>query len=373
MAKYTFKERTPAGKSSSVAKFSDQVQESRRVYLFDKDGGFKNQADLRAAVQQVLGGVDMTAGPGGRLQRTLPQADPLWGYLTAKAIESFGGYGRATQTAGDLTLECPAIGDVAYYDPNLPDQGYEFEVDFVNEPYTLCADQYIVPRSMTFVDIDNTPKQIQYAPEWERFTWFEKVSKFNQITYKQGSMAFRGGVADKITSPGMPRIPLPDFGITIHWAKIPYYYVTSQFSYLDQFVGYVNQGDWEGPWGTFKDASLLYLGYQGVVYSPPVPEFEPVVLGSSSLVKSTDKLCDVALMFLGTRRTKAPDGAASVANGNWRTAGFNLGPYTGNRKFYYVSTNDTDPTLQPPNFQSAPFQLLFTDPLADNPYILGAS
>jgi hypothetical protein len=161
------------------------------------------------------------------------------------------------------------------------------------------------------------------------------------------------------------QMPLPNETIKIIWYRVPYRYVKSANSYLNRFRFRVNQKAWEN----YGPGELLYAGYTPRRFSPPIVGLDPAW---ESGVFSTEKLCDITLEFIRTSREAETIPSTTLppysdTNRSWVMAGHNLLPHFRDRKFYYASVNNADPTKQFPMFLSFPLELLFVDPDVPNP------
>ncbi len=167
------------------------------------------------------------------------------------------------------------------------------------------------------------------------------------------------------TFSGFPRIVIPKATVTLTWFEVPFDYILSANSTLVEFVGRINQLDWFG----WDAGTLLYVGSKVLRrYTPPFPDRTTSAGGGATF--STSKLMDIALTFEETVREtpSAPTHGAgntntTVANRSYVIAGHNLQPWFGSantaKGFYYAGQVGD---VKTPVFDSAPMQLLFTDP-----------
>jgi hypothetical protein len=190
------------------------------------------------------------------------------------------------------------------------------------------------------------------------------------ISAQQGQMIFRGGSPNGIPFQDSPRMYLPDSMIKFRWYDVPFRYLTSQYSYLVRFVGYINQTAFgyinnSGTLAPWQPGTLLYKGASpiGEARTPPVPSPGLLAYNTGDSF-TTSKIVDLELTFHYTARTAGS--SFGVSNSNWIAAGHNLLPWLTDRKFYYATSqnpaNPSDATAWYPTYSSLPFQLLFTDP-----------
>lgn len=356
--------------SQSTAGFSlHEGKASLPLYLFGSQyqSGQAALTDVQSAITTILGNVN-TAKADGRLQRTLPVAHPLYPWLYASSINRIFGFGVPYKNPGQSQLEAPAMPNFTAY-PN-----YEFAVEFTNRPYVLAQDASVpLLTSQTFYDTIGTKQTTNIAGEWVRYAnwWYER--KFDSLTARQGFLRFRaanGGAVNNVHYPDMPRLFLPDSVLHVVWHQVPYRYITSTNSFIDNLLGYVNQNNFT----IWKPGELLYIGYTAIPYTPPVQQLDQQYTGQTGYIYSAEKWVDVEFMFLRTKRKIASPGElyGSLSNKNWIQAGWNLLPWLQDRLFHYATTvgasPDTDQSKWNPLFLSTEFGLLFTDPDAPNVY-----
>lgn len=320
--------------------------------------------DVPAAITEILGGVNTAAGDG-RLKRTLPIAHPFFPWMYASGINPVRGLGQAYKFPSQPQLEAPPLPDFSAY-PN-----YEFTVEFTPRPYVIAQDASVpLLQNKTFYNTANAAQTVFFAGEWVRFAnwWYER--KFESLTARQGFMKFRSQNAtgppnvQSVTYADMPRLFMPDSILHIIWHQVPYRYIYSTNSYIDNLIGYINQNAWT----VWNPGELLYIGYTAIPYTPPVQQLDAQYTGTTGSIYSAEKWVDVNMMFLRTKRNLNSNNELlnSTGNRNWIQAGWNLLPWLGDRNFHYATTvgpsPDTDATKWRPLFQSTEFGLLFTDP-----------
>jgi hypothetical protein len=314
---------------------------------------------LAAGLVELLG--DTNAKGDGRLERVLPMAHPQYPWLYCEKILTIRGQGGGAATVGgggDFDLEVP---------PTLPTfplyPKYELVAEFTTKPYVLLQDSSIDLVAFTYYDTAGTSTPYHYAAEWRRFVDVEFLPKAEYLTGQQGQMQFRttgSVVPNNKQFPASPRIVVPGGCLKVTWHQVPYGYVYSQSSYLTKYLGHVNQNSFL----SYPAGSLLYDSFQAKRYTPPFPR---VASQDWSTYVTAEKLCNVELLFVYTKRTapvgytpKTVPGAAT--RNDWIAGGHNLLPWLGDstggaRGFYYVEGPDGHPV-----YPSAPFELMFSDP-----------
>lgn len=329
-------------------------------YLLGEEypSGQVTTSDIPDAITQIIGGTSTDIGDG-TLERTLPLAHPLYPWLYADGV-TIRGFGAGYMYSGAQELEAPPFPDFTAY-PN-----YQFDVQFTPRSYVIASDASVPTVPLSFYNTAGEEQEADVAGEWVRYTdwWYER--KFESITSRQGQMMFRtetGNPPNGICYSDMPKLFLPDSLLKIVWYQIPYRYIYSENSYIDGLIGFINQNVFT----TWPVGSLLYIGYTAKRYTPPVQELSQIYTGSTGYVYSAEKLCDVELLFLRTKRTLPSDGEAiTPSNPNWVVAGWNLLPWLVDRKFHYATSfsgaNPTETSSWTPMFPSTELSLLFTDP-----------
>lgn len=351
-----------SGAPISSAGFAVEGGKSTRVWELDEP----NEEDIGAAITLILGGTTYAAQPSGRLNRTLPLADPEFPWLYASSIPSIKGFGRYGKQEADSELEAPSFPFFSFW------SNYLFTVESTPRPYPVLPDAGIRRKSSFWYPETGggtTPQSFTYVEEWNRFCDWDMIPQNDYITQQRGSMQFKTGSgtgANGLSYVAMPRTFMPNAIFKVTWFLVPLRYIISPNSYLRRWRGRVNQFDWTGPGGLqFNSGELLYMAYSQKKYTPPVQKI--INLGGGSSVDSTSKLCNIELTFLHTSRV-GTDLPADPTNQNYVVGGHNLLPYPGGKAsgspvvpkgFYYAQTNDTDHT---PSWLSFPLEILFTDP-----------
>ncbi len=319
----------------------------------------ESQTDITDAINFLIGSTSTDVGDG-RLSRTPPIAHPVFPYWTVTAIQNIVGAGVPTLEDADDDLEVPTLPQYLLYPQ------YFFTVQYGPKPYAILQDSSITLQTgQTWYDGNGGAFPASYAQEWQRYTDWDVMSKDEYITAQQGQMVFRTGDAaapggaPPYAFAGMPKIYMPNQIIKFKWFQVPYRYISSPNSWItsELAVGKINQNDWYN----WDAGQLLYLGYNPIRYTPPVQELNQWTLTTYS----TEKLCDIELVFLKTTRVAVNTPSPSdLANPNWIPAFHNAQPWFTDRQFYYVSVsgNNTTPSEWIPYWFSFPFELLFTDP-----------
>jgi len=341
-------ERTPeSGESSTTASFSFTNSGSNREYLINCD----SLTLVQDFIKEIIGDTNPKKGDG-RLKRKLPRGDPEWPFLYAETVSGVRGVGDNWWARNENVFEAPAIGDFAYY-PNR-----RFNVSFAPRPYAVIRDEAITVDTRSYFNTAGVATDYLATTEYSRYTTIETEDLYQVVTAKQGAMVFRGGAPDGKPYMAQPRIPLPDYLVTIIWYQVPARYLTSNNSYFRKYVGQINQRPWNG----FGDGELLFLGAKASRwYSPPIPEMFSLTNENGPLVTSTAKLVDIKMSFLGTKREAAA--TPVITNENFIAKGHNCLPYWEDKKFYYCSSQNSNT----PTFFSFPVDVLFTDPDAPLP------
>jgi hypothetical protein len=310
---------------------------------------------LSDAVKETLGTTE--AAGDGSLTRALPKCHPLFPWCYASSITRLVGTGKKDMNGNEATLY---DADVFLEADPMTSQSwahvwYQMDVEFTPRPYALLDDESITVESLTWTEVDGTTVTSDFANEWIRYTEFDYEPNPEIAHAQQGQMKFTLNTTDPphgYTFSGFPRMIIPKATVRLRWYQVPFSYLLSVNSYLVEFIGRINQFDWNG----WDAGSLLYLGVRVLrKYTPPVPAIEFSELGNNTF--STEKYCDIELMFEETVREQTD--VPTPTNDNYIAAGHNLQPFLGNRDFYYATSGYDNET---PTYFSAPFELLFTDP-----------
>lgn len=347
--------------------------------------GINSSDDLINSLTAIFGDTDFGLN-AGCLNRTLPYSHPLFPFWYAKGIASIKGVGGGGVQAVIYDSITNVTADpISNYWGLYPE--YQYTIEFGPFPYSIVDNGSIRSNvsSSNAYDDAGTLYTYGWSPEWLRYTNWIPTPKFDSISYQYGQMKFRTAVgfdpANGQVFTGFPKLFLPDQMIKFFWKSVPLRYITSPYSFLNRFAGRINQQKFYN-WGA---GTLLYLGYNPEVYTPPVPKATPInQAGISTSAYSVDKLLDLELQFLLTTRVShdaPPQSSVSAGNGNFIVAGHNLLPWFGDRQFHYATTDDGLPPFtatQIPSWLSVPFELLFTDPdvtivnTIANPYLQGS-
>lgn len=337
-------------------------------------------ADLQNIPESILGTTSVQVGDG-RLQRQPPLACPMYPWLYASAISNVQGRGKGSgqvPTPDTLTGQPAEVPLITSYYWNYAQ--YFYTVDFTPRPFTVATDDKIVKYSGSWYDetVSNGTVPVSYyiAPEWLRYTDYDVLPRYDNVTAQQGQMVFRSSSGSPPAGPdgtpfsGMPKMYLPNQTLKITWFGVPYRYVTSSKSYLSRWLGRINQSDW---W-YWKKGQLLYIGWNPFKFNTLAPEEVPEnagapgggVAGNPAGLIAPNKLCNIEFTFLLTNRT-ASDLPAAPTNKSYIQAGWNLQPWFTDRRYHYCSSNAKGGLIpNVPSFLSFPIELLFYDPDAGN-------
>ena len=165
-----------------------------------------------------------------------------------------------------------------------------------------------------------------------------------------------------------PTFQLPDITIKFKWYQVPFQYVDAtgtDGSFIRGMVGRINQKSWRG-WAA---GSLRYDHFTVLRrYTNPNP-FPSAPGGLNECPVNYSNyydLCDLEFTFTHTNRRKAPASTVIPTNGNYIALGHNLAPNAKDLEYYYAAVDNGTASGGRPTFLSAPFELLFTNPLAEN-------
>lgn len=327
------------GISSCTAGFSLEKSEATSVYMLANPSA----ADLLALPTDVLGGTTVAVSDG-RMQRSMPLGHPIWPNLYASNIRSVVGMGMSdpveSTTASKVAANSPLEG------PDLPSWWkyvwYKVTIDFTSRPYPVVVDDDISKLNGTWnyegvdattgqIATASTPVTFPYTTEWDRWTDLDVEPKEQAVQAQQGTMRFqsKSPLVSAQIFPGQPRMTLPNKLLKFIWYAVPYRYFLSSNSYLDKWVGRINQNAITLCGKSFAAGTLLYLGCKPHKFSPPVQT------GSfTGAIFTYDKLVNLQLEFLWTTRfvTDLPPAPA-------------LGPFVASQ-YKIVTTINNVPTVQ---------------------------
>src|SRR5262245_5541547 len=306
---------------------------------------------LEEAIEALLGstGLDPT---DGRLVRVPPMAHPQFPWLVCNNIQNIQGLGEVEFVDGAADLEVPAIPTFGRYPQ------YRLTTEWGPRPYPILQDSSIGLFSDVWYDEDDVDQPIEYANEWERYTDIEVLPIDAYVEGRQGQMCFRpaeGQMPGTATGTrqgygAAPRMYLPDSVVKIRWSQVPYRYISSPQSYLRLYKATVNQMTFNCQRFSWGPGELLYQGYATTRFTPALPDKDIWAPG----LYSTEKLADIELTFLETKRKGQP--SITPANRNWIAAGHNVLPWLPKRKFWYATAcvddkvKDADTTKWQPSF-----------------------
>ncbi|WP_171473810.1 hypothetical protein [Frigoriglobus tundricola] len=341
----------------SKAGFSPEGGKSQRTWQITP----ANNTDLINSLTAILGTCNYTASGTGKLNRTLPQADPLYAWMYASSIPTIEGYGQYTKVSADPQLEAPGFPSGALWDQ------YNLSVESLPRPFPVLPDSAI----NTYVDTyypetggGTTNVLYTVAQEQNRYCSWDMQPQADYVTQQKGRMTFNSSdVANNASLNAMPRWYLPNSLYTVTWFLVPIRLVISSDSYITRWRGRINQNEMYGPDSfKFNKGELLYLNYSVKLFTPPVQKLVPLG-GTGGDIVSTEKFCNLTLTFLYTTRTLISEPSVAPTNKNFVVGGHNLLPWN-DGGFRYAQTVSTDPASPLPNqpaFLSAPLETLWTD------------
>jgi hypothetical protein len=296
----------------------------------------------------------------GRLQRTRPVAHPTYPWLVAERISNIQGLGAPVKTATAAALFADQV-NLAYYAGYTT---YAVTIEFTPRPYALLPDSSITSTLTDWKGENGTTSgesfSNKFTTEYLRYTDYEVIPDLDVVTAQHGQMVFRSTASppNGVTFTGMPRVYIPKAVVKFRWYQVPYSYIDHTDSLILRYLGYINQTSFRTGSRLWPAGSLLYRGVMVKRYTPPIPD--TAIIGGTT-VYSPEKLCDLEFIWEFTKRDNASP--TSPAPGAHRIMeGHNCMPWYGNRKYYYVTVNDSTAANQYPTYPSVPFQLLFTDP-----------
>lgn len=359
--------------SPSSANFTVRQQSASGTYITEPT----SLVDMTNRLIDILGYTSTRVG-GAKMNRALPARHPQYQWLFADSFRP-----RGVGTASTVLTPSPGAGSSII--PQFPlYYTYNCEISFSQRDYNVWQDADIPVAATTGVDRAGNTYSYSFAAEWMRFCKFETRPLNNFISAQQGQMRFRTKGLDAVDPNGVqyqdaPKMYMPDSSLKVRWYQVPYRYVTSENSYLRNFIGYINQVAWgdvigspfvaNGPptFGPYTPGQLLYHGCTPVsIYSNVVPD--PGLLAynrSNSFARAL--LCDLELDFTFTARQAGnTSNVPTQSNANWIAAGHNLQAWLTTRQFYLTTTfNPASPSSTSswvPTYYSFPFSLLFSDP-----------
>lgn len=375
--------------SRSPATMGISQQGSRGTIVYDIDVGGATADELTNILfrlgQYVLG--------VRRLNRAVPSAG-IWNHTietytplihpslqSAHATQILGiqGVGPSTKWTTvpitDSWTDGVSVNGIRIQPSTTVYEKYLVEVEFASREFPMLNSSGMVKTdNKIFYDELGTIKNMYFANEWLRYTWYTTgLAGESNIVLPNGTMKLQqvGYPTTNIPYPGKTSFILPDTRISFRWYQVPWAYVSAsgdKGSFIRGMVGRVNQKDWNG----YKKGSLRYDGFTVMRRYPQPVMFThatvplPLDVGTDVDPVGFNDLCDLEFTFIHTNRQNEITDGFEPLNGNFVAAGHNLLPSAKDRKFYYGYTDIADGMKQRPSFLSAPFELLFTNPLAAN-------
>jgi hypothetical protein len=356
-------EREEVDRASAAGSFGQGRSGWSRTLIIDCAG--RPETDLYETILDIVGTTRTPVSAGaaaGKLTRLLPKADPQFRWMVADSISSLQGLGQS----GEITLVGTDQLEVPPVDDSYGLWGtYDARVNFVPAPYALLSDDRITVYDGDWRERgDPALRAFKFADEWLRFTLMKRAPRDEYVTAVQGKFKFftggapGAGSAEGQTAKGQIRQYLNNADVTLTWHAIPLRYVRSDNCYFDKYRGRINQNEWETPWYRWAPGELLYQNYSYEEFVPAVAtmELDPIF----GTITSTEKLCNVVLKFLETKRNTTD--TFVPADKNIIVGGHNLLPWHGDRKFHFGGTPKAGGGDPVPGFDSVDLRILFTDP-----------
>lgn len=380
--------------SPATSGFKIDEATTRAPYHFK---GVTSAQDFEDRCLEVIG--YNLEGTDGRIRRILPRSYGLCRFEFATSLNMVG-YGRSITIEEVEPADGDDPGNLAQRDlvvqiqeiekrsrqirPRAiaPDfavyEEYRGTVEFVQRPYHVLPDDSIGVFASTWSDEKGLPRDFIYAEEWMRYVEIDETFDPKIITATQGQLIFQtedGGQPAGQAFAGTPRIPYPESVITLMWHQVPYRYVSSPNSFLKRFANRVNQARFTIQDYVFEPGQMLYLGYgKPKRYTPPFPLRDPRFDFTRYVLEKWVNL-EITFAICSREPTSVPP---DLLNANWVPRNWNALPWFGpgnvgtpQRGFHYVCNFNPfapkDRHYWQPLFESAPFELLFTDPDVQQP------
>ena len=332
----------------------------------------------------------------GPMQRLMPLQSPVmsqWYCSNTPSLRGVGQFSRVPIVAGEDTNGNQLLEFALY-------NYYWATIEFTPRPYAVVPDNGIPNDNPVnavginaggWVNDAGVFTSAKFPAEWLRYTFFDQDPQNDSITFNQGQLLFKtanGLIPGNYPFVNKVQIFLPNQMIKFRWFGVPYRYISSPKSYLNKYLGRINQLSWNG----YAPASLLYIGYKPTIYTPSMPYTQPID-PSLPTIQVPVRLCNIEFYFLLTTRVIAPLKDPTTlqpavpampemppfpvpGNQSIIAQGWNLQPWN-DRLFHYVQSSiTTSPpgfgsfvTLTTPVWKSFPIQALFQDPDFSVPYI----
>jgi hypothetical protein len=331
-----------------------------------------DETQLEDAVLAVVGTVK-PAGDG-RLQRVCPLRHGRFkGYYAERVSGAEGvGTGQTHVTRLAPNENGNSLDDFSLYDT------YTLTAEFLPRPYQVLSDDKITVQNLAWTDTDlvvnNTHSKV--TTEYKRWCDYEVIDDSEFLEADQGCMyvatsnaAISPPSTDLLGMPhgaafvGKPRLPIPQSKLFVYWYNVPYYYVTHSNAYLRRYRWRVNQRNLFG----YGPGTLLYRNFTVTKrYTPFNPDQEDNA-GAGPDLNGLVKWADLRLEF-GLRDfmfTFAPtDDTQRFFSSPWNCAPTFVGngSWGGVIKVDQTAVNNTAKWW--PTYNSAPLEVLFTDPAA---------
>lgn len=327
---------------------------------FQTDGGSATakfrveKANLGAVVSEILGSVQKSGDPSGRLKRVLPAAHPYYDWLYATRINSITGVIPDGRQLGESYQRGP---DQNYIYDLVTYKYYDLEIQFEPRPYLMRQDDDLKGDERDMKWYYNTALSFENFKdpyEYSRFVDIESEPAGEFLSSPVGQFKFVTASTSAPHSQGVTNqngggvnLFVPKSTVKFTWFFVPYEIVFSEN--VSSAFGKVNQYDFFG----WPKGSLLMLGTQVKRYPPP----EQLIRVDPALSTSvSQKLCDITFVcssFIPPAKDVASDIPTSDA---FKIKyGHNLLPRAGELKYYYVESEYNGR----PIYESYPFERMF--------------
>lgn len=337
-----------------------------------------NYEQMTQFAKDILG--ECTINPLGYLNRKLPMSHPTFTYMSASGITTVQGLGIDGRTNVALYDNRNKMGTVNYsateWQANY--NQYKLTVNFTTRPYLQLSDrqiQNLVNWGDTFnyaVKTKNGVQVAQYKEYFEmlRFTSVNTTPAVEVLVNNRGQYYFRSNGApagENAPADGKPistqnsgsvYVVQPRNIVCVKWFFVPYQMVESLG--ISQGVNKVNFGYDYGNTisaGNFHDYGYKFLGYPSgsllfrnfkvTPYSAAIPPsiFSAASPESALVSWFANTYCDIEMEFI---EVEIPDDQigvlpdrATLANQYGKIFyGHNMVPYSKNKKYYYVESQE---------------------------------
>jgi hypothetical protein len=323
---------------------------------------------------------ECTINPLGYLNRKLPMSHPTFTYMSASGITTVQGLGIDGRTNVTLFTNKDKMGTVNYnatqYQANY--NQYKLTVNFTTRPYLQLSDRQIQNFQNWGTDFNYAVKSkdgvavATYKEYFEmlRFTSVNTTPAVEVLVNNRGQYYFRsnGAPADQnapadgkpisTQNSGSVYVVQPRNIVCVKWFFVPYQMVESLG--ISQGVNKVNFGYDYGntiSTGNFHDYGYKFLGYPSgallfrnfkvTPYSAAIPPsiFSAASPESALVSWFANTYCDIEMEFI---EVEIPDDQVGVLPDRTTLAnqygkifyGHNMVPFSRNKKYYYVESQE---------------------------------